>query len=161
VRYDIFGEGVLITRKMEQYGKPGSVCISEDTKKYLQLQPDIAMEYQIDYVKTVYIPNIDKHVKQFSIEYKVAESIESYMFDSNSKASQEGSRAAVSDDESKEHIELSSNAGSAKARDQREDLRKPKKANQKKRVELEEEESEQGSLQMKKLKGGKQGNNSE
>ena len=35
VRYDIFGEGVLITKKMEQNGISGKVCISEDTKKKL------------------------------------------------------------------------------------------------------------------------------
>jgi len=32
VRYDIFGNGVLIANKMESNGIPGKVCISEDTK---------------------------------------------------------------------------------------------------------------------------------
>ena len=35
VRYDIFGEGVLIANKMESNGVPGKVCISEDTRKIL------------------------------------------------------------------------------------------------------------------------------
>ena len=35
VRYDIFGEGVLIANKMESNGVPGKVCVSEDTKKIL------------------------------------------------------------------------------------------------------------------------------
>ena len=32
VRYDIFGEGVLIANKMESNGIPGKVCISQATK---------------------------------------------------------------------------------------------------------------------------------
>ena len=32
VHYDIFGEGVLIANKMEKYGVPGKVCVSEDTR---------------------------------------------------------------------------------------------------------------------------------
>ena len=35
VRYDIFGEGVLIANKMEAQGVSGKVCISEDTRKVL------------------------------------------------------------------------------------------------------------------------------
>lgn len=40
VRYDIFGEGVLITKKMERNGISGKVCISEDTKNYLESYAD-------------------------------------------------------------------------------------------------------------------------
>ena len=32
VRYDIFGEGVYIAKKMEQNGIAGKICISEETK---------------------------------------------------------------------------------------------------------------------------------
>jgi class 3 adenylate cyclase len=35
VRYDIFGEGVLIANKMESNGVPGKVCASEETRKIL------------------------------------------------------------------------------------------------------------------------------
>jgi class 3 adenylate cyclase len=35
VRYDIFGEGVLIANKIEAYGMKGRVCISEYTRKVL------------------------------------------------------------------------------------------------------------------------------
>jgi class 3 adenylate cyclase len=35
VRYDIFGDGVLIANKMETHGIPGKVCISEETRKIL------------------------------------------------------------------------------------------------------------------------------
>jgi len=45
VRYDIFGDGVLIANKMETHGIPGKVCISEETRKILQGQPDIYSEY--------------------------------------------------------------------------------------------------------------------
>lgn len=42
VRYDIFGNGVLIANKMESNGVPGKLCISEDTKNLLQKSPDLA-----------------------------------------------------------------------------------------------------------------------
>ena len=35
VRYDIFGEGVYITKKLEQKSEPGKICISEETKMIL------------------------------------------------------------------------------------------------------------------------------
>jgi class 3 adenylate cyclase len=36
VRYDIFGENVLISNKMESNGIAGEVVISEDTKNILE-----------------------------------------------------------------------------------------------------------------------------
>lgn len=45
VRYDIFGEGVLIANKMESNGVPGKVCASEETRKILMQNPDIFNEY--------------------------------------------------------------------------------------------------------------------
>lgn len=89
VRYDIFGEGVLITKKMVKHGVSGRICISEETKKYLQLYPNIAAEYDFEYLKTVYVANIDKHVKQFTIDQKVHESIDSALLDSNTMNSLE------------------------------------------------------------------------
>lgn len=35
VRYDIFGEGVFVTNKIEQNGVEGECCISEDTRNLL------------------------------------------------------------------------------------------------------------------------------
>ena len=35
VRYDIFGEGVLMAKKIEHWGESGKICISEETKKVL------------------------------------------------------------------------------------------------------------------------------
>lgn len=45
VRYDIFGEGVLIANKMESNGVPGKVCVSDETRKILMQQPEIYNEY--------------------------------------------------------------------------------------------------------------------
>ena len=45
VRYDIFGEGVLIANKMESHGLPGKVCISKATQKLLLENPEIYNEY--------------------------------------------------------------------------------------------------------------------
>lgn len=44
VRYDIFGEGVLIANKMESNGVPGKVCVSGETRKFL-----IGSEWENDY----------------------------------------------------------------------------------------------------------------
>ena len=45
VRYDIFGEGVYISKKMESNGLAGKICISEDTKAILGQAPDVINEY--------------------------------------------------------------------------------------------------------------------
>ena len=45
VRYDIFGNGVLIANKMESNGIPGKVCISEDTRSLILSNPEYAREY--------------------------------------------------------------------------------------------------------------------
>ena len=66
VRYDIFGDGVLIANKMETHGIPGRVCISEETRRILMSQPDIVAEYQIDYHKMVELKAIDKKIKAYN-----------------------------------------------------------------------------------------------
>jgi class 3 adenylate cyclase len=48
VRYDIFGDGVLIANKMESNGVPGKVCISEDSKKYINKNQEISKEYNFE-----------------------------------------------------------------------------------------------------------------
>lgn len=48
VRYDILGEGVLITKKLQVHGAIDSVCISEATKETLEQDPDFASEYYFD-----------------------------------------------------------------------------------------------------------------
>jgi len=46
VRYDIFGEGVLIANKMESHGEAGAVCISEDTKRVLHSNPMFEQHFE-------------------------------------------------------------------------------------------------------------------
>lgn len=53
VRYDIFGNGVLIANKMESNGVPGKVCISEDTKKLIISNPEYARDYYFSDHNTV------------------------------------------------------------------------------------------------------------
>ena len=60
VRYDIFGEGVLIANKMESNGAPGQVCVSQETRKILSQQADIYNEYQFEEHKTIELKNINK-----------------------------------------------------------------------------------------------------
>lgn len=85
VRYDIFGDGVLIANKMETHGIPGKVCISDQTKKILQGQPDIFNEYQIDFHKLVELKSIDQKVKSYVIERKIRESSISEFEDDSDK----------------------------------------------------------------------------
>ena len=130
VRYDIFGEGVLITKKMEQNGISGKVCISEDTKKKLQSHSDYQGLYNIEYYKTVYLPNLDKYVEEFTIESKEQESIES---DSHShslrEAGGDSQKLEGSDLDSKfDGSGISIEETQRKAHQKKEDLRKPKKS---------------------------------
>jgi len=75
VRYDIFGEGVLIANKMESNGVPGKVCVSEDTKKILQQQTDIFNEYQFDEHTVINLTSIGKQIQSYTIERKERDSI--------------------------------------------------------------------------------------
>ena len=68
VRYDIFGEGVVVANKIEQQGKAGHVCISQDTKNIISLQPEIAREYLINEHKLVQIPSIKKSIMSYTVE---------------------------------------------------------------------------------------------
>jgi len=62
VRYDIFGDGVLIANKMESKGVPGKVCISDDTRKLLLRQPEIAREYTFEPNNIVELTKIGKRI---------------------------------------------------------------------------------------------------
>lgn len=85
VRYDIFGEGVLIANKIESHGIPGKVCVSEDTKRYLFSQPDVYAEYQFDEHKTLQLPSINKEIKSYAISRRERDSIESAMLSSDAR----------------------------------------------------------------------------
>ena len=67
VRYDIFGDGVLIANKMESNGVQSRVCISEDTKKLLMTLPDVSSRYNFEAHETVELPSINKRVDSFLI----------------------------------------------------------------------------------------------
>ena len=71
VRYDIFGEGVLIANKMESNGLPGKVCISEDTKLILESQLDVFQEYTLQNHNQIYLNSIGKMIKSYIIERAV------------------------------------------------------------------------------------------
>ena len=85
VRYDIFGEGVLIANKVESNGIPGKVCVSADTKAYLFQQPDVYAEYQFDEHTTLHLPSINKEIKCYAISRRERESIESAMLSSEAR----------------------------------------------------------------------------
>ena len=70
VRYDIFGEGVLIANKMESNGIPGEVCISGETKSLLMRQPGIAGIYNFRPHTIVQLPKINRTVSTFIVEHR-------------------------------------------------------------------------------------------
>jgi class 3 adenylate cyclase len=70
VRYDILGEGVLITNKVQINGIPGKVCISEDTRKLLMANPEIANEFYITEHEMVNIPSINRKMMTYQITLK-------------------------------------------------------------------------------------------
>ena len=52
VKYDIFGENVLIASKMRLNTAPGSVCISQETMNLLGLNSKISKNYEYEEYKT-------------------------------------------------------------------------------------------------------------
>jgi class 3 adenylate cyclase len=75
VKYDIFGEGVLIANKLKRNAIQNSVCISEDTKKLLTGNPEIALEYYYTEAGTFYVKPYNRDVKIYNIEKKKTESM--------------------------------------------------------------------------------------
>merc|ERR1719329_454310 len=67
VRYDIFGEGVLIANKMESNGLPGQVCVSEETRALLEQSSEISAEYQFEEHKTFQLASISKQVTSWAV----------------------------------------------------------------------------------------------
>lgn len=85
VRYDIFGDGVLIANKMESNGVPGKVCVSEDTKHLIAKNPDIARAYYFDNHTPVQLPKIGRTIQTYIVQKRS----ESFREDTDS-ASEEG-----------------------------------------------------------------------
>ena len=68
VRYDIFGEGVLIANKMESNGIPGKVCVSLDSKKIIMKSPELSRQYTFTSHNIVNLHKIKKSVQSFIVE---------------------------------------------------------------------------------------------
>lgn len=64
VRYDIYGEGVLIANKIEQKAPKGELCISDSTRDLLLKTPhsviDVARDYEIEFYKAVYVSGLNR-----------------------------------------------------------------------------------------------------
>jgi class 3 adenylate cyclase len=82
VRYDIFGEGVLIANKMESNGVPGKVCASEETRKMVAQMPEIYNEFMFVEHKVFQLENIKKWVKSYIVTPKENDSMASGMISS-------------------------------------------------------------------------------
>jgi len=82
VRYDIFGEGVIIAQAVETQGIIGKVCVSEDTRQLLLTQPDVAAEYTLTENKVLKIQGIERSIKSYSIEKKHSDSFSDDMMSS-------------------------------------------------------------------------------
>jgi len=97
VRYDIFGEGVLYTNKIEQNGLVDQCCVSEETRNLILRNPDIARGLTFELHKKIHLEQINKST---SI-YKVEKSLDSQgnLFDSDASSHE------ISSDESGSVIE--------------------------------------------------------
>jgi len=103
VRYDIFGEGVLIANKMESNGVQGKVCVSEDTKRIMEQHTDIIAEYQLEDHMTIELPSINRNVKSYTVDRRERNSIVSDMLSSEYRkslgiGSKNSSLASMKDD---------------------------------------------------------------
>ena len=68
VRYDIFGDGVLIANKMESNGLPGKVCISEDTKKLIQRNQEMSREFTFENHNVVNLSSINRRIPTYIVD---------------------------------------------------------------------------------------------
>eukprot|EP00356_Strombidium_inclinatum_P009796 CAMPEP_0170481748 /NCGR_PEP_ID=MMETSP0208-20121228/2071_1 /TAXON_ID=197538 /ORGANISM="Strombidium inclinatum, Strain S3" /LENGTH=118 /DNA_ID=CAMNT_0010754505 /DNA_START=997 /DNA_END=1353 /DNA_ORIENTATION=- len=98
VRYDIFGEGVLIANKMESNGEPGKVCISKDTKDLLEGEPDICRQYEFEEHNLVKLTSIRKDIQSYIVSPVVEEEeSEISMFEESEENSMEESEEEEDD----------------------------------------------------------------
>jgi len=68
VRYDIFGDGVLIANKMESNGVPGKVCISEDTRDLVGRSQELSREFVFEPHDTVRLASINRSILTYVVE---------------------------------------------------------------------------------------------
>ena len=66
VRYDIYGNDVMIANKIESYGKPGKISISEATKNLIESSPDHCLTFtpHVEF----YVKSAKKTIKTFLLE---------------------------------------------------------------------------------------------
>lgn len=65
VRYDIYGDDVLIANKMESLGMPGRINASNQVVQILQsYDPD---KYSFEFNRRIYLPTINKRVKSYFV----------------------------------------------------------------------------------------------
>ena len=77
VRYDIFGQDVLIANKMESHGVEGGVCISQATYDLIQKNTFVADTFIFNHHKMVDIDVIGKQINSYQVEQIFNENMES------------------------------------------------------------------------------------
>ena len=108
VRYDIFGQDVLIANKMESNGMAGAVCISEQTYKLIHKNNFVAESFEFKEHRPCEIGVIGKTIKSYKVEQilnEVGESSEEYTedgdnpdYDDREDGSQKSSRSGSDED---------------------------------------------------------------
>lgn len=102
VRYDIFGQDVLIANKMESNGMAGAVCISEQTYKLIHRNNFVAETFDFTDHNLCEIGTIGKTLKSYKVEQvfnEAGESSEEYSEDVGDGDYEDGegrSRSSVS-----------------------------------------------------------------
>ena len=83
VRYDVFGEGVVISQKVEKEGMIGKVTISDDTRRLLNSIQDIGEQYTTSEHKDIYISSVERNVELYTIERNYSSSVSDSFIDNN------------------------------------------------------------------------------
>jgi len=65
VRYDIYGSDVVTANNMESHGKEGNIMVSETTKRLLETDPTLKLEFE--FREDVLIKSTGKNIKGYLI----------------------------------------------------------------------------------------------
>lgn len=68
VRYDIFGQGVVVGSKINARGSAGNVTISEETRQLIISQPEVAREYNIEAFTRVDLKVINRSIMTYVVK---------------------------------------------------------------------------------------------
>lgn len=74
VRYDLFGEGVLVASKMKRNGMENKVSISDDTRRFIMQAPEVANEFYFEDCGNFLVKEIGKTIRSFVVTQKHSES---------------------------------------------------------------------------------------